>query len=514
MADDPDAARDNVVPLHSKALLPHRIPAGRFADAMRALRDDLRGSLRENGVVARIAHIFERLMWVIAKGDDLKETVFPTATELALALDELDDEIAALRERPAASADPEQAAQLERDLATVRSALDELHVQHRALEAQQRDAAVALEAERVARSADRIAHDGRVAALTRELEAERTARQTAERARLDEFRTAGAALRAEATSAAQAIAALTALAERAGAAHTTVEAVLAAITATAETSSTPNLAATKALLTARRERLERWLRGLEDDFLRVVAEELAEIPDAKELQAMQRTGGVQVPGHIRAEVAAHVIRRQQLEHYSNALIVLKRPVEQERDAISKVLAAIDLVSQPVPAKAELPAIPDYPEPPALADSDDVGATGATPAPAAGESAAAPVPPMLPVQLAVVLYDIVRREIGAERRLILWVGKCAEESGILARHGLTFWPFSKEVLSRDHHALCDQYLKYWGTIGGNKSVTFFMRTEEPVPPEWEVLVTAPERTAFLTAFRAKIAARAAAKGDRG
>lgn len=514
MADNPDAAPDNVVPLYSRALLPHRIPAGRFADAMRELRDNLRGSLREDGVVARIAHIFERLMWVIAKGDDLQETVLPTATELALALDELDDEIAALRERPATAVDTERAAQLERDLASARAALEGLRTQNGALEAAQRKIAAALDVERTGRATDRIAHDEQVAAITRELETERAARQAAERARLDEFRTAGAALRAEATSAAQAIAALTALAERAGAAHTTVEAVLAAITATAETSSAPNLAATKALLTARRERLERWLRSLEDDFLRVVAEELAEIPDAQELQAMQRTGGVRVPDHIRAEVAAHVTRRQQLERYSDALIVLKRPVEQERDAISKVLAAIDLVSQPVPAKAELPAIPDYPEPPALADSDDAGATGTTPASAADERAAAPVPPMLSVQLAVVLYEAIRQDIGAERRLLLWVGKCAEESGILARHGLTFWPFSKEVLSRDHHVLCDQYLKYWGTIGGNKSVTFFTRTEEPVPPEWGVLVTASERTAFLAAFRVKIIARAAAKGDRG
>lgn len=513
MADNQAPAPDNVVPLHSKALLPHRITAARFADAMRALQDDLRGSLREDGAIARIAHIFERFMWVIAKGSDLKETVFPTATELALALDELDDEIAALRERPETSADPERAAQLERDLAAVRAALDALRTEHTTLETQQRENAAALEAERNGRATDRTAHDEQVAAITRELEAEHTARQAAERTRLDEFRTAGAALRAEATSAAQAVAALTALAERTGAAHTTVEAVLAAITATAETSSAPNLAATKALLTARRERLERWLRGLEDDFLRVVAEELAEIPDAQELQAMQRTGGVQVPDHIRKEVTAHLARRQQLERYSDALIALKRPVEQERDAISKVLAAIDIVSQPVPAKAELPAIPDYPEPPALADSDDAGATGTTPASAADERVAAPVPPMLSVQLAVVLYEAIRQDIGAERRLVLWVGKCAEESGILARHGLTFWPFSKEVLSRDHHALCDQYLKYWGTIGGNKSVTFFKRTEKPVPPEWEALVTASERTAFLAAFRAKIVARAAAKGDR-
>lgn len=513
MADDPNAARDNVVPLFSKALLPHRIPAGRFADAMRALRDDLRGSLREDGVIARIAGIFERLMWVIAKGDDLQETVLPTVTELALALDELDDEIAALRERPTTSADPERAAQLERDLAAARSALDELHAQHHAFEAQRRETAAALEAERIARSADRTAHDEQVAALTRELGQERSARAAVERVRLDDLRAALAALRAESTSGAQAVAALTELAAKAGSAHDAVAAAIDAMGTMTATDSSLNLAAARAKLVGRKRILDGYLERV-DDLLSQVAEELSEIPDQKELEAMRRTGGVRLPDHIRAEVAAHVTRREQLERYSDALIALKQPVQQEQDAIKKALDAFDLVSKPPPAKAALPMIPEYPQPAerptadtADANSSDAPSTAGPPNASNGNSDTEEEPsetanPMA-VRLAVVLYDIVAREINATQHYtISRVAKSAEAAGILERHGFVRFEFLLAFATRaSWEPESDALLGYHGTrVAGNLATMTYLRTGEPLPSERAALVTDAERAAFIEAFR--------------
>lgn len=505
MADNPDAAPDNVVPLYSKALLPHRIPAARFADAMRELRDNLRGSLREDGVVARIAHIFERLMWVIAKGDDLQETVFPTATELALALDELDDEIAALRERPETSADPERAAQLERDLATARSALDALHAQHRALEAQQRDAAAALEVERADRTADRIAHGTQVASLTRDLESERAARAAAERVRLDELRTTLAALRAESTSSARAFAALTDLVARTGTAHDAVAAAIDAMGTMTATDSGLNLAAARAKLGQRKRILDGYLERV-DDLLGQVAEELTDIPDAKELEAMQRTGGVRVPEHIRREVAVHVMRRQQLEGYSNVLIALKQPVEQENGTIEKVLAAIDLVSQPPPPKAALPTIPEYPTAQALEEMTAIVADAAL-HPTGAATTEAVATPMgtnpLAVRLAVVLYDAVAQTIDAARNFtVSRIMKSAEAAGILQRYGWTRRAFIAAMTARaswePESVAC---LHFRGTLpNGNASTATYRRTQEPIPDAWTTLVTDGERRAFLDAFR--------------
>ncbi len=480
MADDPTTAPGNVVPLFSKAMLPKRITSASFARAMSVLNDCLRGSLRKDGPVERLFVQIHALLWTIAKQDSADDAVL----QLSIALTELDEALARRAEAAIAAVEVERTASLERELGEIRAALDALRTAHAALEAVQRDTAATLEAERAARAA-------------------------AERSRIDEIRAALATLRAEHTSAAQAVAQLAALAERAGAAHTAIDGLLDAVTTTAQTSTAPNLAALRAKLAGRLRTLESWLRGLDDDCLRVAAEELAEIPDVQELRAMQRTGGVRIPDHLQREVAAHLARRQQLEAYGATLVALKQPVEKEREEIQAILHAIEVLSKSHPDKTTLPAVPEYPEPEALDDASD--RTGFDVAPtAASTEMVGSATAELSVQLAAVLYDIVHRNFGQDQRLILWVAKAAEAAGVLQRHGFTYWAFTKHVLSIEHKTLLDRYLRYKGTIGGNKSVTFFVRTEEPTPTEWEPLVTNAERDAFIAAFRARIAARAAVK----
>lgn len=513
MADDgrDSAAADNVVPLHSKALLPHRIPAGRFAEAMRELRDGLRGSLHAGDAVDRIAQIFERFMWVIAKGDDFREFVAPTATELALALDELDDEIAALRERPESAVSTERVAQLERDLAETRNALDALRTKLATLEARRQDTATTLEMERSGRAEDRAAHDAQVSTLTRDLENERAARAAAEHVRFEELRAAAAALRAEHTSAAQALAALSALAERAGTAHAAIDDVLGAITTTAESSSTPNLAATKTALTVRLRTIERWLQDIEEDALQIVAEELADIPDSKELQAMQHTGGAKLPTSVRREVAAHVARRQQLDAYAAKLIALKHPVDEERNRIRAVLNAIEVLSKPTPDRAALPTIPVYPDPIAPIESAATGdpvessdvpteTSGAEPSPDPNMPG---TPAPIVVRLMVVLYDAIARVIGTRNYTVIRVTKCAEQAGILRHFRISLRDFIRLVSPEEHwepeSKVC---LRFRGTlVSGNPALQTYQRTDVPIPAGWTDLISADEERAFLDAFRA-------------
>lgn len=475
---EPTRPGAGAAPPYTKADLPHRITAARFADALRELRENLRGSLREGGAVARIAVIFERFMWEIAKGDDFDARVAPTACELGLALDELDDEIAGLQARPETTADPEQLAQRERDLAAAQSALA-------TLTASMRD-------------------------VKRDLASERAAREAAERARDDASQRALAALQAEHTGVAQAITTLTELIAKAGAAHAAIDDVLTTTVATARVSVSPSPASQHATLTARLRVLDAWVRRI-DERQQAVAEDLSTIPDEEHrLQALLRTGGAST--ETQRELAALTDWQRTLEEHSRALIEAKRPVEEERNRIRELLRALELAAIPAPERVSLAEIPDYPTPP---DSSTVvlppegTATGPGVELAEHDALASP----LAMHIAVVLYELVRRRIGPEPRTVYWVTKCAEEAGILTRHGLSYWPFSKSVLAETHKTLCARYLKYRGTPGGAKRNTLFTRTAELVPPEWGQLVTDAERATFIAKVQERIAARAAEKAAK-
>lgn len=508
MADNPDAAPDNVVPLYSKALLPHRIPAGRFADAMRELRDNLRGSLREDGVVARIAHIFERLMWVIAKGDDLQETVFPTATELALALDELDDEIAALKERPTTSADPERVAVLERELAEVRSALEVLRTQHEVLAAQQRDTTAAFESERTGRAADRTAHDERVAALTRELDGERTARTAAERMRDALLPSVVAAIREGYVSADLAITSLRTLLARTEAIHRDLSALPAISAAIAVPPAVQSLTDEREALDARREHFEQWIRQVTEGN----ATALSEIEELEEedqpLAAKVRMGSATADDRERRAVIA--VRTQQLvAHVAQLRQLDTSSAEAALHAIEARIRALDVLVQPTPAASGVPEIPMYPEP-----SDMLAAQAV----AAAELVASEDPRgadrMLVISLAVVLYQAIRslrpRRPGLPEQSfsIGRIASCATKAGVLHRHGLTEEHFIFEAVAQRNRDDRGRYLKYCGIAPGKNKArkssphparTMLVRTDEPIPEEWFALVTDAERDAFRVAF---------------
>ncbi len=516
MVDDPTTVSDNVVPLFSKAMLPKRITAASFARAMSALNDCLRGSLRKDGPVERLFVQIHALLWTIARQDDVDNAVL----QLSIVLTELDETLARRAEAATAAAEVERTAPLERELSELRTALEAIRTAHAALETTQRETAAALETERTERAGDRTAQNVQVASLTCELDGERAARAAAERARLDEIRIALAALRAESTSGAQTFAALTDLVERASAARDATAAAIDAMGTATATDRGLNLLAARAKLGQRQRTLDGYLEQIED-LLGQVAEELGDLPDEqRRLGAVARTAGGTVAVEAVRQLTAIDARQLQLERFSDALVQLKEPAERERDHIKGLIHAVDQLTQPPPEKTALATIPDYPGMPTPEEAAAIMAAagpltanqpsgGDAVEPADASSPAATADPIA-VRLAVVLYDIVHRNFGPEQRLILWVAKAAFTAAILQRHGLDYWAFSAQVLSRKHKALLDRYLRYKGTISGNKSVTFFVRTEEPTPTEWGSLVTNTERDAFIAAFRERIAARAAVK----
>ncbi|MDO8599691.1 MAG: hypothetical protein Q7S02_06315, partial [bacterium] len=180
--------------------------------------------------------------------------------------------------------------------------------------------------------------------------------------------------------------------------------------------------------------------------------------------------------------------------------------------------AIELAAQPAPEKITLPEIPAYPVPltpeEAIIASGDGAPDGETMADGGTEldGDASPTSP-LPVHIAIVLYELVRQRVGTERRAALWITKSAEEAGILTRHGFTYWSFTKPVLSEEHKVLIAQFLTFGGRIAGNMALTFYTRTDTPIPAEWEQLVTDTERDAFVTAFQARVAANAVKKEEK-
>lgn len=508
-ADHDPAAASNVVPLFSKPNLPRRVPTRVLADAMNRLADCVRGLLRADGSAERIYQQLHALAFRIASAED-SSSVMDAVDGLATLLLECDQELAAPRTDSKPSGDPSALAAIERALADAREGRAALQTARDALDVELRAVRTELEIERTQRAGDRAAHDAQVSTLTRDLENERATRAAAEHVRFEELRAAAAALRAEHTSAAQALAALSALAERAGTAHAAIDDVLGVITTTAESSSTPNLTATKTVLTVRLRTIERWLQDVEEDALQIVAEELADIPDAKELQAMQRTGGAPLPPSVRREIAAHVARRQQLDAYAEKLITLKQPVDEERRRIRATLNAIEVLSTPIPDRAALPAIPGYPDPTALpepAAADDVElpdiATNADVGPTTDPEAPTTPAPIV-VRLMVVLYDVIARTTDLKRNYtVIRVTKSAEQAGILRHFQLSLRDFIRLVSPEEHwEPESKACLRFRGTLtSGNPALQTYQRTDMPIPAGWTALISADEERAFLDAFRA-------------
>lgn len=540
MADHPSSA-PNVEPIYSSALLGEsKIPAKPLVDMLNRLREELRGLIRSGGSIEQFARRLEGFLWAIARGATYKELV-ASVDELATTLAEVDQELQEAQARPATAMDTERVAALERNLAEARTALAELRAQHGTLEAQQRDTAAALEAERAGRTSDqataatresdlhrdldteragrttdRTAHDERIAALTHELDSERAARQAAERVRLDDFRAALAALRTESTGATQAIAALADLAAKAGAAHDAVTAAIDAMGGMTTTDSGLHLTAARARLVTRLRTLNGHLDEIQDAISRA-EEERAELPDEeRRLQAVQRTAGGTAAAEAARQLIAIAARQRQLEEYSDGLVQLKAPAEQERDGLNGLVDAIDRLLQRPPERTTLTAIPDYPDPPTpeeAAASMVAASSAANAATASGShepTASGPVGTnSTVVHVAVVLYDAVAREIRSDRNYtVSRVMKSAEVAGILQRYGWTHRAFIAAVTSKaSWDPESNACLRFRGTLpNGDASTATYQRTAAPVPMHWTALVSDEELRRFIDAFRSFVATR--------
>ncbi|MDO8598958.1 MAG: hypothetical protein Q7S02_02520, partial [bacterium] len=461
---DPKKAEAEVLELFPTAALPSRINPKGIKDAVEGLRDSLRGSIREGGSVAELQRLLERLLWNIAKDEDSTNATLA----LAVALDELDELLSqpatAAEATGTSAADAQRIEALEGEAATSRMAVAAVRDELRAVQRSLDGANATIAQERDEHAGELAAATLRVEGLTHDLASERTARETAERVRNDEFQRALATLREEHTSAAHAITSLTELAAKAGAAHAAIGDVLAAAVNTAQTSGSPNLAGQHATLAARLRALDAWVHHV-DERQQSVTEELSMIPEEDQrLRAVLRTSGWTQETHT--ELAVLTARTRQLEDHSNTLIALKKPVEAERGRIRELIRAIELAAQPAPEKITLPEIPAYPVPltpeEAIIASDDGAPDGEPMADgnAGPDGDASPTSP-LPVHIAIVLYELVRQRVGAERRAVLWITKSAEEAGILTRYELPYWSFTKPVLSEEHKVLIAQFLTFGG-----------------------------------------------------
>jgi|GEM_PF-5907573 len=487
-----------VIEMFSRGLLSKWISPVPCSDAGKLLADLTRGQVRDRELTNQLVATLAQIFWQLALGKGEQRDGKRTLDDLVLHASELLALIDWQLARPAQTAgDAARTAEMERELAEARAALDAIRGELDAANA-------ALAQERADRERERAGLISQAEGLARDLANERAARETTERARLDELRRALAALREEHASAAAVIASLTELAAKAGAAHAAINDVLTATGTAAQTNGTADLAALRIGLAARLRTLEAWIERVAS-ALQSTQAEIEEIGEEDEqLQAELRTGGARPSEDVRRAIALNAARKRQIEAYSAQIIAAKKPVEEERDRIRALTRAIDLVAAPPPSQTALPEIPDYPEPPEIEAVESAAGTDATPT---GDSVSASP---LSIHLAVVLYELVRQRINDEPRVLLWVARCAKEAGILARHALGYGTFTGSVLSGVHRVLADQFLAFRGRIGGVPHMSYLVRTDTLVPPEWEQLVTDEERERFVAAFRACMATAAAAK----
>ncbi|MDO8463552.1 MAG: hypothetical protein Q7S96_04790 [bacterium] len=451
-----------------------------FMVARDMLRELVGNQFSGESAAYAITKRFDRLLWVIAKGDPLDDAI----AELAAALENLEH---TLRAQPEAEHTvPTQRAE---DTVAINDLLREITTLTQSL---------------------RAAHEDN-AATTQTLERERAQRTERDQLALDGLRSTTAAMRDEGAQVAGSIARLTHLTATIAGAHEALQSTIAGMHTAAHGADTPvGILEQMRLETAARAR-ERWCMDAHDRIAEIDEAMAAHHSERDVLQAKQRTRRLDADGLAR--LGWLEARIAQLEVTASSVQHLVKPIQKEGTRIRERLHAMGQLAEQLPLAEHLPALPLFPE-----ELPEDARVAEAPAPEratqptsdAGtgddEPLREPTPEdILAVKLTAVLIERCAQVNEARtgktwlRTTIGKVQRCAHTSGILAAHGLQRKQFMLAVVGLPTRALVDRYLAWKGSMGRNVISSCYTRTTEPLPDEWKTLLREEEILAFLDVF---------------